>query len=101
MAIHMLLIPVASLMVLAFAIYQLIVGNYHYVAFTLGMFIVMQYLLSAMAVRMDKDDKKMILYSVFLVIGYKQLTDVLQLKAIFEEFVGLKAKWTSAQRVQQ
>lgn len=101
MAIHMLLIPVASLMVLAFAVYQLIIGNYYYIAFTLGMFIAMQYLLSAMAVRMDSDDKKMILYSIFLVIGYKQLTDVLQLKAVFEEFVGLKAKWTSAQRVQQ
>ncbi|TBR24443.1 MAG: glycosyltransferase [Candidatus Nitrosotenuis sp.] len=101
MAIHMLLIPAASLMVLAFAVYQLIIGNYYYIAFTLGMFIAMQYLLSAMAVRMDKDDKKMILYSVFLVIGYKQLIDVLQLKAIFEEFIGLKAKWTSAQRTQQ
>ncbi|MBM2852913.1 MAG: Chitin synthase [Candidatus Nitrosotenuis sp.] len=101
LAIHMLVIPVTSLMVLAFAIYQLLIGNYSYVAFTLGMFIILQYLLSAMAVRMDKDDKKMILYSVFLVIGYKQLIDILQLKAIFEEFIGLKAKWTSAQRVQQ
>jgi cellulose synthase/poly-beta-1,6-N-acetylglucosamine synthase-like glycosyltransferase len=101
MAIHMLLIPAASLMVLAFAAYQLIIGNYYYTAFMLGMFIVMQYLLSAMAVRMDKDDKKMILYSVFLVIGYKQITDVMQLKAVFEELMGFKAKWTSAQRVQQ
>ena len=101
LAIHMLVIPTTSLMVLAFTIYQLLIGNYYYVAFTLGMFIVLQYLLSAMAVRMDKDDKKMILYSVFLVIGYKQLIDILQLKAIFEEFIGLKAKWTSAQRVQQ
>ncbi len=101
MAIHMLVIPATSLMVLVFTIYQLFIGNYTYVAFVLGMFIIMQYLLSAMAVRMDKDDKKMILYSVFLVIGYKQLTDILQLKAVVEELVGLKAKWTSAQRVQQ
>jgi cellulose synthase/poly-beta-1,6-N-acetylglucosamine synthase-like glycosyltransferase len=101
MAIHMLVNPAASLLVLVFAVYQLFLGNYSYVAFILGMFIVLQYLLSAMAVRMDKDDKKMILYSVFLVIGYKQLIDILQLKAVLEEFVGLKAKWTSAQRVQQ
>ncbi len=101
LVIHMLVIPTTSLLVLVFAVYQLFLGNYSYVAFVLGMFIVLQYLLSAMAVRMDKDDKKMILYSVFLVIGYKQLTDILQLKAIFEEFIGLKAKWTSAQRIQQ
>lgn len=101
MAIHMLVIPFASLLVMAFAAYQLIIGNYSFVAFTLGMFIILQYLLSAMAVRMDKDDKKMILYSVFLVVGYKQIVDVLQLKAVAEEFIGLKAKWTSAQRVKQ
>ncbi|WP_179369283.1 glycosyltransferase family 2 protein [Candidatus Nitrosotenuis sp. DW1] len=101
LVIHMLVIPTTSLMVLGFTVYQLLLGNYSYVAFVLGMFIVLQYLLSAMAVRMDRDDKKMILYSVFLVIGYKQLIDILQLKALFEELVGLKAKWTSAQRIQQ
>jgi hypothetical protein len=101
MAIHMLVSPFASLMLWGFAAYQLILGNYYFVAFTLAMFILMQYMLSAMAVRMDKDDKKMILYSVFFVIGYKQLIDILQIKAVIEELLGAKAKWTSAQRVRQ
>jgi cellulose synthase/poly-beta-1,6-N-acetylglucosamine synthase-like glycosyltransferase len=101
MAIHMLVIPFASLMLWGFAAYQIIVGNYYFVGFTLAMFILMQYLLSAMAVRMDRDDKKMILYSVFFVIGYKQLIDVLQIKAVLEELLGAKAKWTSAQRMKQ
>ena len=101
MAIHMLVVPIASLMLWGFAAYQLIIGNYYFVAFTLGMFILLQYLLSAMAVRMDSDDKKMILYSVFFVLGYKQLIDFLQIKAVVEEVMGAKAKWTSAQRVKQ
>lgn len=101
MAIHMLVIPIASLMVWGFAAHQIIIGNYYFVAFTLGVFIILQYLLSAMAVRMDNDDKKMIFYSIFLVIGYKQLMDVLQIKAVIEEILGQKAKWTSAQRVKQ
>lgn len=101
MAIHMIVIPIASMMLWGFAAYQLIIGNYQFVAFTLGMFILMQYLLSTMAVRMDKDDKKMILYSVFFVIGYKQIIDFLQVKAVIEEVIGAKAKWTSAQRVKQ
>jgi len=54
-----------------------------------------------MAIRMDNDDKRMILYSVFLVIGYKQLMDIMQLKAVIEEILGQKAKWTSAKRVKQ
>lgn len=101
MTIHMLVTPIVGFMVWGFAIYQIITGNYYFVVFMLGIFIVLQYLLSAMAVRMDKDDKKMILYSVFLVIGYKQIIDILQIKAIIEEIMGQKAKWTSAQRVMQ
>lgn len=101
MAIHMLLIPSASLMVLAFAVYQVILGNLAYLAYTLGLYIVLQHLLSAMAVRMDGDDKRLILYSTLMVVGYKQLTDIMQLKAVLEELFRLKAKWTSAQRVKQ
>lgn len=101
LVIHMLVIPSVSMLVLGFTIYQLVIGNFAYVAFVLGMYIALQHLLSAMAVRMDRDDKKMILYSVFLVIGYKQIVDFLQLKAVIEEMFGLKAKWTSAQRVKQ
>ena len=99
MAIHMLLIPAASIVVWVFAAYQLILGNYQFVAFMVGMYITLQYLLSAMAIRMDGDDKRIIAFSVFLVIGYKQLTDILQLKAIIEEVFGRKAIWTSARRV--
>jgi cellulose synthase/poly-beta-1,6-N-acetylglucosamine synthase-like glycosyltransferase len=101
MALHMLVIPIASLMLWAFAAYQLIVGNYVFVVYTILMFILLQYLLSAMAVRMDHDDKKMILYSVFFVIGYKQIIDFLQIKAVIEEALRQKAKWTSARRVKQ
>ena len=64
-----------------------------------GMYISLQYLLSAMAVRMDGDDKRIMLFSIFLVIGYKQLTDFLQLKAVIEEVFGRKANWTRANRV--
>lgn len=101
MAIHMLLIPSASLLVLVFAVYQVILGNYLYLAYTFGLYITLQHLLSAMAVRMDKDDKRLILYSTLMVIGYKQMIDVLQLKAVLEELFKLKAKWTSAKRVRQ
>lgn len=101
MAIHMLVIPFASLLVWVFAAYQLILGEYLFVAYTLGLYITLQYLLSAMAIRMDGDDKKMILYSVFMVVGYKQIIDWMQIKAVIEEALGKKAIWTSAKRVKQ
>ena len=99
MAIHMLLIPAASIVVWAFAVLQIILGNYFFVAFMVGMYISLQYLLSAMAVRMDGADKRIMLFSIFLVIGYKQLTDILQLKAVIEEVFRRKANWTRANRV--
>lgn len=101
MAIHMLVIPFASLLLWIFAAYQLILGEYLFVAYTLGLYITLQYLLSAMAIRMDGDDKKMILYSVFMVVGYKQIIDWMQIKAVIEEVLGKKAIWTSAKRVKQ
>ncbi|MGI0004545.1 MAG: glycosyltransferase family 2 protein, partial [Candidatus Nitrosotenuis sp.] len=101
MAIHMLIVPVASLMLWGFAAYQILIGNYSFVAFVVLMFIIMQFLLSAMAVRMDRDDKKMIIFSIFMVLGYKQIIDFLSVKAIVEEAFGKKAIWTSAQRIKQ
>ena len=99
MAIHMLLIPAASIVVWVFAAIQVIFGNYEFVAFMVGMFVILQYLLSAMAIRMDTDDKRIILFSAFLVLGYKQIIDVLQLRAAVEELLGRKAIWTRAKRV--
>ena len=96
----MLLIPAASIVVWAFAVLQIILGNYYFVAFMVGMYVSLQYLLSAMAIRMDGEDKRIMLFSVFLVIGYKQLTDILQLKAVVEEAFRRKTSWTRAERVQ-
>ena len=99
MIIHMLVIPSTSIMVWGFAAYQALIGQYEFVAYMVGLFILLQYLLGVLAVRMDGDEKKMIAFSAFLVIGYKQIIDILQLKAAIEELLRRKATWTSATRV--
>ncbi|RDJ30916.1 MAG: glycosyltransferase [Crenarchaeota archaeon] len=99
MIIHMLVIPTTSIMVWGFAAYQALTGQYEFVAYMVGLFILLQYLLGILAVRMDGDEKKMVAFSAFLVIGYKQIIDVLQLKAAIEELLRRKATWTSAARV--
>ncbi|KAF6243378.1 glycosyl transferase [Nitrosopumilus sp. b1] len=99
MIIHMLVIPTTSIMVWGFAAYQALTGQYEFVAYMVGLFILLQYLLGVLAVRMDGDEKKMVAFSAFLVIGYKQIIDVLQLKAAIEELLRRKATWTSAARI--
>ena len=61
-------------------------------------FLVVHYLMTALALRIDKDEPKLMLYTGFLVIGFKQIVDLLLLKAMIEHGVKKKAVWTSASR---
>jgi hypothetical protein len=55
--------------------------------------------MSALAIRIDGEDPKLLLYAGFLIFGFKQLVDFLQLKAIIEQITNKKATWTSAKRI--
>jgi hypothetical protein len=52
-----------------------------------------------LAIRIDGDDPKLIAYSTFMIIGFKQITDFLLLKAAIDVLFKRKAVWTSAKRV--
>ncbi|MBM2852785.1 MAG: family 2 glycosyl transferase [Candidatus Nitrosotenuis sp.] len=62
-------------------------------------FITLQHLQSALAIRIEKEDPKLIAYSTFFVIGYKQIIDVLLMKAAIETLLKRKTVWTSAKRI--
>lgn len=99
MVINTLIIPFTGLLVWIFAAISIIQGQWQFVLFFTTLFIILQYLLSALAIRIDGDDKKIVAYSIFMVIGFKQLTDFLTIKAIIEELLRTKSVWTSAERV--
>ena len=99
MVIAMIVLPITGFFVLASAVLAMIQGDIIFVLTSFGFFIVLQYLINAMAVRIDGDDPKMILYSVFFNLGYKQLLDVLLLHAAILHLFKRKAKWTSAKRI--
>ncbi|MCH7649307.1 MAG: hypothetical protein IIA83_11980, partial [Thaumarchaeota archaeon] len=50
-------------------------------------------------VRLDGEDPKVIAYSFFAVVGYKQIVDFLLIKATFDAFLKRKAVWTSVKRI--
>ena len=99
MIIAMVILPITGFFVLGSAIMAIIQGDGLFVLTSFGFFIALQYLISAMAVRIDGDDPKMILYSVFFNLGYKQLLDALLLHASIVHLFKRKAKWTSAKRI--
>lgn len=94
----MLVIPVAGMMVIANAIFAIINGDWFFILQIFLLFVALQYLQTALAIRIDGENFKTVLYSVFFVIGYKQLVDFLLIKAAFETLFNLKAKWTSPTR---
>ena len=99
MIINMLVIPFTGLLVWIFAAISIIQGGWQVVLLYTIMYVALQYLLSGLAIRIENGEKKNILYSVFLVIGYKQLVDFLTIKANIEEVLKRKAVWTSAERI--
>jgi len=55
--------------------------------------------MTALAVRLDGDDPKLILFSIFFNFGYKQILDYILLKTAIEQLFRRKASWTSAKRI--
>ena len=98
MILAMIVMPFAGLAVIVNTIIAVIEGDGIFIMEIFALFITLQYLQSALAVRIDGDDPKLIAYAIFLVIGYKQLVDFLLIKGIFDSMIGKKAIWTSASR---
>jgi hypothetical protein len=59
----------------------------------------MQVVLSAIAITMDNEDWKLLLYSPLFVVGYKQIIDILTLKSILDVIFKKNLKWTSPKRM--
>jgi poly-beta-1,6 N-acetyl-D-glucosamine synthase len=99
MIISMVVLPFAGLVVVATSIYEILIGDWIFVVEMFGLFIMLQTLMSALAVRIDREDPRLILFSPFLVIGYKQIIDILLVFGCLQEVFRTKAKWTSAKRI--
>jgi len=80
------------------SIAAILLGDGLFVLIVFALFIILQHLQSTLATWIDGDDPKLIAYSVFAVIGYKQIIDVLLIKAGFEMLLKRNAPWTRSQR---
>ena len=95
----MVITPIIGLTVIAMAIFGIIRGDGLYVLQVTSVFVVVHYLMTALALRIDGEDMRLLPYAGFLVFGYKQIIDVLLLRALVENFRHTKATWTSAKRI--
>ena len=91
--------PFVGLVTIGVAILAAINQNGFFVAEIFAIFCLLQCLQATLAVRLDNEEPKLIFYAVFLVVGFKQILDILQIKAVFERLSNKKAIWTRADRV--
>lgn len=98
MILSMLVLPITGFFMVGSLILSVIEGDIFFVLSSMTFFIILQYLLVTLAVRIEREDPKLILYSIFFMFGYKQIQDALLIKQLFEQLLRRKAKWTSVTR---
>jgi len=99
MIIGMFITPIIGFSAIASAIIASILGDFVLVVEFISIFTILHILTTALAIRIDEEDPKLLFHAVFLVFGYKQIMDVLLMRAIFEQLRKKEAIWTSAERV--
>jgi cellulose synthase/poly-beta-1,6-N-acetylglucosamine synthase-like glycosyltransferase len=98
-AISMIFLPLAGLVNIASSVLIVMDGQGMVLVPTFLFFCFLQLLLCILAIQLDDEDRKLALYSPFLLLGYKQLCDFILLKSFFDVVFRKKLKWTSAKRV--
>jgi len=95
----MVVTPIIGFIAAINAIIGVIMGDGLYILQISAIFVVVHYMMTALAIRIDDEDPKLLWHAIFLVYGFKQITDFLLLKAILEQLRNKKAIWTSAKRI--
>jgi cellulose synthase/poly-beta-1,6-N-acetylglucosamine synthase-like glycosyltransferase len=91
----MLTLPFLGMVVAGFIVVAIILGLWFFVLVTFLIFTGLELLLSAIAVVMDREDWKLLLFAPLLVIGYKQLLDFFVIKSVFDVLLSREGtKWT-------
>jgi poly-beta-1,6 N-acetyl-D-glucosamine synthase len=98
MFLSMVVLPITGFFMLGSLILSIIQGDIFFVLSSMTFFVILQYLLVTLAVRIEREDPKLILYAIFFMFGFKQIQDALLIRQLFEQLLRRKAKWTSVTR---
>ncbi len=96
--ISMVFMPFAGLVTISMALLTILSGSGLILVPTLLFFSGLQFLICLLAIELDGEDKKLILYAPLFVFGYKQLCDFVMIKALLDVLFRRGLKWTSVKR---
>jgi len=95
----MLFIPLASVVSILSIIAAVLAGYLWQVLSVMGGFILLQATYSFLAILMDDEDMRLIVYSPLFVVGYKEIRNFIKLKALFDVLHRKEMKWETIQRI--
>ena len=89
-------VSVVSLIVIALAI---MTGYALQVLTVMAVFVLIQTTYSILAVQMDDEDMKLIIYSPLFVVGYKEIRNFIKIKSLFDILLKREMKWGTLKRI--
>jgi cellulose synthase/poly-beta-1,6-N-acetylglucosamine synthase-like glycosyltransferase len=98
LAVSMIFTPFAGLVTIVAAVMTIASGTGIMLLPTFIYFSLLQLLLSLLAIELDNEDVKLVLYTPFFIFGYKQICDFTMIKGLIDVLFRKGLKWTSVQR---
>ncbi|MGD2066181.1 MAG: glycosyltransferase [Candidatus Bathyarchaeota archaeon] len=95
----MFVVPLISLVSLAVIALSVATGHVLQVLFVTGAFMLIQATYSFLAIMMDDEDLKLIIYSPLFVVGYKEVRNFIKIKSLIDILLKREMKWGSLQRI--
>ncbi len=90
-------LPAAGIVVLASIVLSIFDGLFVEMLGIFLFFNILMFLTALLAVELEEEGGDLLLYSPFLMFGYKHLLDIMKLKALIDVLLG-KNEWTSPER---
>ena len=97
--ISMIFIPISMFAVVISAIIAILAGETVPLLLIFGVFVLLQFVVSILAIELDDEDLKLALYAPFFVLGYKHLLDLVKIKATFDVLTKQKMGWDKLERI--
>jgi hypothetical protein len=95
----MVFVPFVSVVSLAVIAIALLTGYAIQVLTVMAVFVLIQATYSVLAIMMDDEDWKLVVYSPLFVVGYKELRNFIKIKAFFDILSRREMKWGTLQRI--
>jgi poly-beta-1,6-N-acetyl-D-glucosamine synthase len=95
----MVFVPFVSVVSLGVILLAVLTGSALQVLIVMAVFMLIQITYSFLAVQMDNEDTKLVIYSPLFVVGYKELRNFIKIKSLFDILTKREMKWGTLERI--